>query len=92
MNLRKLAKGQPCQVRLVGTCNANRDTTVLAHVRLAGISGAGLKSPDVLGAWCCSSCHEVTEKEKVDDWIQRCFYEGVIRTQNELVTMGVLEW
>ena len=31
MNLRKLAKGRDCQVRLPGICNGNPETVVLAH-------------------------------------------------------------
>lgn len=79
-------------VRLPGICSGDPEETVLAHVRLAGISGAGLKSSDVLGAWACSRCHEVTERCKADDAIQRAFYEGVIRTQNELIKYGVIKW
>jgi Protein of unknown function (DUF1364) len=50
MNLRKLAKGMECQVRLPG-CNFDPETTVLAHYRLAGTCGIGIKPPDLLGAW-----------------------------------------
>jgi hypothetical protein len=29
MNLRKLAQGKPCQIRIPAVCNGNRQTTVL---------------------------------------------------------------
>lgn len=77
-------------VRLVGICNRDPSTTVLAHVRLAGITGMGMKADDLLAAWACSECHRITEQEKGDDYIQRCFLEGVLRTQNELLKAGVL--
>lgn len=48
MNLRKLAKGKECQIRIPGVCCGDKDTVVLCHFRMAGISGAGLKSPDLL--------------------------------------------
>lgn len=50
MNLRKQARGRGCQVRIPHVCNFNSETTVLAHYRLAGISGMGMKSPDAIGA------------------------------------------
>ena len=90
VNLRKLARGQECQVRIYGVCNHNPDTVVLAHVRLAGITGAGQKAPDELAAWCCSSCQLITEQRKIDDYIQRSFLEGVVRTQYELIKGGYL--
>jgi hypothetical protein len=43
MNLRKAARGRGCMIRLPGICNHNSETTVLAHVRLAGVSGMGIK-------------------------------------------------
>ena len=43
---RKLAKGKPCLVRLPG-CNGNRETTILAHYRLSGYCGVGMKPDDV---------------------------------------------
>ena len=88
-NLRKLAKGQQCQVRIAGVCNFNPETTVLAHLRMAGITGTGLKANDLLGAWCCSACHSATESNPS---LRKEFLEGVARTQNELVKMGVVKW
>ena len=90
LDLRKLAKGKPCQVRLISVCNRNDETTVLAHVRLAGVTGIAQKAPDILGAWACSECHRITETYKDDDQIQRAFLEGVVRTQYELVKQGIL--
>ncbi len=92
MNLRKHAQGKPCMVRIPNVCSHNVEETVLAHVRLAGVTGVGMKAPDILGAWCCSRCHEVTEREKGDDSIQRAFLEGVVRTQDILVSEGSLKW
>ena len=61
MNLRSLAKGQPCQVRLYGICNFNPDTTVLCHLRRGGIAGVGQKPPDLCGVWACSACHDAID-------------------------------
>ncbi len=40
MSLRKEAKGRGCMVRLPNICNFNSETVVLAHVRIAGVSGS----------------------------------------------------
>ncbi|SUH16020.1 putative bacteriophage protein [Salmonella enterica subsp. enterica] len=50
-NLRKEARGRECQVRIYGVCNGNPETTVLAHYRMAGICGTGMKPDDLIGAW-----------------------------------------
>lgn len=43
MNLRDHAKGKPCMIRIAGYCEPNRETTVLAHLRMAGITGGKRK-------------------------------------------------
>ena len=90
MNLRKLARGKPCMVRIVGICNHNPETTVLAHL---GGGGMGMKQPDLLGAWCCSNCHDVVDGRRNTDHahvlINYWFHKGIIRTQQELLKMGL---
>lgn len=89
-NLRKLARGQPCQVRLPGICNGNPDTTVLAHYRLAGTCGIGIKPDDSQGAWACSACHDEIDRRTrhVDrDTARLAHAEGVMRTQAEIRKM-----
>lgn len=84
MNLRNEARDRDCMVRLPGICNFDSSTTVLAHVRKIGISGFGIKSPDFLGAWACSACHAYVDSHH-DDSTQVAFYEGVFRTQAQLL-------
>jgi len=77
-------------------CNFNPETTVLAHYRLVGISGIGMKSPDLVGAWACSACHDLvdgrtrTELDKND--LRLMHLHGVVRTQAELVRRGIVRW
>lgn len=59
--LTKEARGRDCQVRLPGICNFNTETTVLAHYRLAGTCGGGMKPDDGQGAWACSGCHDAID-------------------------------
>ena len=82
--LRKEARGRDCMVRLVGICNHNPETTVLAHIRMTGISGMGLKADDLLGAWACSACHDTIDRRANTDldrdFVQLAHLEGVMRT------------
>lgn len=94
--LRMLARGKPCQIRLAGICNHNDETTVLAHFRMAGICGMGLKVPDLIGSWACSACHDAVDgraKVKLSRAELRLSHlEGVARTQAMLIHQGVVKW
>lgn len=77
-----------------GVCNHRSETVVLAHVRLPGITGIGQKAPDLLGAWCCSACHDEVDRrtQVVDrDNVTRWFYEGVLRTQYQLIKQKIIK-
>lgn len=87
--LRKLARDRECQVRLPNVCNRDPATTVLAHLRLIGVSGLGIKANDLFGAWCCSSCHQWCDTHH-DDESKLLFYQGIFRTQNALLREGIL--
>lgn len=89
MNLRKLARGKPCQVRIPLICSHDRSTTVLAHYRMAGYSGTGMKPDDwSFGAWACAACHDVIDgrvKTEHDRNAVRLMHaEGCLRTQASL--------
>ncbi len=56
MNLRELARGQPCHLRLDG-CSHDYSETVLAHIRRGNVAGMGQKPPDICAAPACYSCH-----------------------------------
>ena len=91
MNLRKLARGKPCMIRLPG-CNHDRGTTVLAHYRLAGYAGMGTKPDDfAFGAWSCSNCHSLvdgrTKAEHAKEVLRLAHAEGCLRTMAELREM-----
>jgi len=95
MNLRKAAKGRGCMVRLPGICNHNSETVVLAHIRLAGVSGMGMKSPDLIGAWCCSSCHDEIDGRTnrsglTRDELRLAHLEGMVRTIVQLEKEGLI--
>lgn len=90
--LRKSARGRECQVRLPGVCNFNPETVVLAH--LAG-GGMGMKKPDLQGAFCCSSCHDVLDGRVRNnrftmDELELMHREGIERTQAIWVEEGLV--
>ena len=93
--LRKAAKDRGCTVRIPGVCNFNSATTVLAHIRLTGVSGMGMKSPDLLGAWACSACHDEidgrTHKSGLSrDELRLAHYDGMARTIMQLHKEGLV--
>ena len=91
--LTKLARGRECQVRLP-CCNYNVETTVLAHYRLAGTCGMGMKPNDLQGAWACSACHDEIDRRTRNfdiDFVRLAHAEGIMRTIDILVKDGYLE-
>jgi len=78
-------------IRLIGVCNFDPATTVLAHYRMVDVSGMSTKSPDVIGAWACSACHAKVDSDKSAD-VQIDFLRGILRTQVALTKEGVLKW
>jgi hypothetical protein len=81
-------------VRLPGICNHNSATTVLAHIRLSGVSGIGLKADDLLGAWACSACHDAIDRRfRTDldrDYVRLAHLEGMVRTIAQLRKEGIV--
>ena len=85
------ARNEDCQVRIIGVCNFDPATTVFAHLGGGGIAG---KRSDILGAYCCSNCHDIVDgrvKTKIPEMSYRLdFYDGVARTQEMLVNKGLI--
>lgn len=80
-------------MRLPGICNGNSETVVLAHYRMAGLNGTGIKPDDIFGAWCCSSCHDECDgRTRIMDneYVRLAHLEGVLRAQAILRKEGKL--
>jgi hypothetical protein len=95
VNLRKLAKGQPCMLRLSGICNGNPETTVLAHIR-RGFYGMGTKPVDWCGVWMCASCHDTYDRRAnvakfSRDWLDAEVLRALCQQLAKYVEMGVLK-
>lgn len=95
MNLRAAAQGKPCMIRS-HVCNHDAETTVLAHVRMVGISGMGMKAPDLLGSWACSMCHTLCDGQMktalTREERELLLLRGVMRTQAELIERELVTW
>lgn len=81
-------------VRLPG-CPNDTETTVLAHYRLAGTCGTGVKPNDLQGAWCCAWCHDRVDgrarSEQSHEELRLYHVEGVMRTIDALVREGIVK-
>lgn len=87
--IRAAARGQDCTVRLVGICNFNPETTVLAHLP-CGQRGTGIKSPDNIAVFACSACHDAIDgriKSEID-W--RDMLRALAETQLSLIEKGIM--
>ena len=97
----KSARGQECTIRIPNVCNFNPETTVLAHLNGGGM---GAKHVDIHGAYACSSCHDVVDGRVNhsygtgvnDDVLDKVLahidhLEGVIRTQEIMISNGILK-
>ena len=88
-NLRKAAKGQPCMVRWPG-CNADPETTVLAHIRRAGNAGMGMKPVDITAVLACSNCHDAIDKRNNSCIEDAYIIDALCRTHDHWKRMGLL--
>lgn len=88
----KAARGQECQIRIPGACNGDPATTVFAHLNGAGM---GMKKPDIHGSFACSVCHDIVDGRLKSsfrrDQLRLMHFEGMERTQNLLIEMGLLK-
>jgi len=96
VNLRKLARGRECQIRVPGICSGNPETVVLCHVRMIGISGYGLKANDIHASWGCQRCHDYvdgrTQGTHTYDERRALLLEGMLRTQAILLREGKISY
>lgn len=94
-HIRNAARGEQCTLNIIGVCNGNPETTVLAHLPDES-HGMGRKSDDISAAFCCGACHDVLDgrvpwpdrfEESYREWYQR---RAMVRTWRRLVELGVV--
>ena len=88
--LRDSAQGKDCTLRLPGVCNFNPETTVLAHLP-CGMKGTGMKGPDVLAVFACSSCHDVLDSRAKGEIDWRDVLRALAETQLDWVGSGLIK-
>lgn len=86
--LRKSAKGQDCTLRLVGVCNFNSETTVLAHIGFD--SGWATKCSDNMAVFACSSCHAEIDSKGRDAYASDKL-RALEETQHIWLNNGLME-
>lgn len=89
-NLRREAIGRQCTIRLPGCLT---EPVCLCHFRMPGLSGMGIKSPDLFAALGCASCHDKVDRtERGNTETQLDFAKAVLRTQALFVGEGLITW
>lgn len=94
--IRESARGEECQVRIVGVCRGGTEHTIWSHAPLgAAGKGRGIKSLDVAGAYCCTACDAaldqaqrpagMTREQVLLDW-----FHGHMRSLVMLARKGLL--
>lgn len=90
------ARGEECQIRLWNVCNRNPETVVWAHANgSAAGKGIGMKSPDLLGAYACSACHDAYDRRTTPKHLTRAevelaFHQGHQRSLILLAQKGLI--
>lgn len=92
MNLRTLARGQDCKVRLPG-CSFRPEETVLAHIRRNN-PGMGRKPSDWQAVHACNHCHSAIDQRDdrfTREEIDNALLGALCRQIEWYVTKGVLK-
>lgn len=89
------ARGESCTLRILGRCNGNPETVVLAHLP-SNLHGVGIKSSDLCAVYACSGCHDVVDRRVIDEEEfepRREWYllRAVIETHERMAEKGVLK-
>jgi hypothetical protein len=88
--LRDSAKGKDCTLRIVGACNFDPATTVLAHLP-CGQKGMGMKGFDIIAVYACSACHDRLDfRVKGDDIDARDLLRALAETQADWIQSGLM--
>lgn len=93
--LRKSAKGQDCAMQVMGVCNYNNATTILAHVNYNG-GAMGGKSHDLSAVYACSECHDFIDSRNHANHPEQEFREwyigrALVNTHVKMFNDGVIK-
>ncbi|WP_416398100.1 nuclease domain-containing protein [Allohahella sp. A8] len=92
--LRDSARGETCTLAIVGACQGNTETVVLAHLPDES-HGMSRKSDDIAACFACADCHDVidgrrhwpgTERNE-ESWYKA---RAMVRTWRRWIDMGLV--
>lgn len=81
-DLRNYARGKSCYLRLPG-CSHDPEQTVLAHLRIGGIAGTGIKPPDICALPLDDHCHAIVDGRKKSGMKKADIQADLLRAQNQ---------
>lgn len=94
--LRDSARGESCTLEILGVCNGNPETVVLAHLPDGNGGIMGGKVADICACYACSDCHAVIDGQRkwpeVESGLE-CWYHhrANIRTLIRMVERGLIK-
>ena len=92
--MRDSARDEQCTMNLMGVCNHDPATTILAHLPDES-NGMGKKADDLSACYTCSACHDATDNRipwpenelEHSEWYYR---RAQTRTWRRMVELGVI--
>lgn len=93
--IRDAAQDQQCTLEILGVCNGDTATTVLAHLPDES-NGMGKKSDDISACFACSSCHDaIDSRDKMPEsekpYLEWYMRRAMVRTWRILINDGVIK-
>lgn len=97
--IRQSARGEDCTINLEGVCSYDPDTVVWCHSNRASDGKAmGRKADDDRGAYGCSSCHKIYDRQakrpdhlSLDD-VEEAFTLAMEKSRAILVSKGLVSF
>lgn len=95
--IRKSAQGEDCLVRIIGVCSFDPAKTIWSHAPFAsGGKGRSLKAHDLCGAYCCTACDAVLDRQaplppgQTREQIELDWFHGHLRSLVRLAEKGLV--
>jgi hypothetical protein len=95
--IRQSARDEECTVRLPGVCRWLPEYTILSHAPWGSAGkGRGIKSLDVAGAYCCTACDAVIDRQAkppegmTREEVELAWFHGHMRTLVRFKDKGLI--
>ena len=95
--IRESARNEECLVRLPGICKWLPEYTIWSHAPfISGGKGRGIKSHDLCGAYCCTACDAVIDRQAKApegmsrDAVELAWFHGHLRSLVRLQEKGII--